>query len=241
MEQYKISGGLLIVFGGTDGTGKNTESQFAEKWFADQGYIVHKLSFPRYNSPSGWFVTAYLGRLPDNTPPRYGPPNNVDPKIASEFYALDRYDASFEIKRWLAEGDVVICDRYVESNAGHQGGKITDPEKRKEFVDWLFDREYNFYQIPKPDINIILWLPPELVEQRITGRGNPKGHEVDPQHLINAGRAYRWLTENYPGFTLVECCDEKGANLDTAAVDVKVRDILEGVLKTKIGQNKRLE
>jgi dTMP kinase len=233
MEQQKISGGLLIVFGGTDGTGKNTESQFAEKWFADQGYVVHKLSFPRYGSPAGWFVAAYLGRLPDNTPPRYGLPNSVNPKIASEFYALDRYDASFEIKSWLKEGSVVICDRYVESNAGHQGGKIVDLKERKEFVDWLFDREHNFYQIPKPDINIILWLPPELVKQRITGRGNPKGHEVDPQHLINAGKAYRWLTENYPDFTLINCSDEHGNNLDRLVVDAKVQIVLEAILKTK--------
>lgn len=229
----------MIVFGGTDGTGKNTESQFAEKWFADQGYSVAKFAFPRYGSPAGYFVAAYLGKLPDNAPPRYGPPNDVAPKIASEFYALDRYDASFEIRQALAEGKVVICDRYVESNAGHQGGKISDPEKRKEFVDWLFDREYGFYGIPKPDINIILWLPPELVEQRIAGRGNPKGHEIDPQHLINAGRAYRWLTENYPGFVLVECCDDRGENLSHEQVDAKVEAVLKTSLQAKLDRNKK--
>lgn len=234
MENRKIPGGLMIVFGGTDGTGKNTESQFAEKWFADQGYTVAKFAFPRYGSPAGWFVAAYLGKLPDHTPPRYGPPNDVSPKIASEFYALDRYDASLEIRQALQEGKVVICDRYVESNAGHQGGKITDSDERKEFVDWLFEREYGFYGIPKPDINVILWLPPELVEQRIVNRGIPQGHEVDPKHIINAGRAYRWLTENYPGFVLVECSDINGENLPKEAVDAKVEEILRKILASKL-------
>lgn len=233
MVKKSIRGGLFIVFGGTDGTGKNTESRFAEEWFSSQGYVVHKLSFPRYDFPAGWFVAAYLGRLADKTP-RFGPPAKVDPKIASEFYALDRYDAGFEIRKWLDNGDVVICDRYTESNAGHQGGKISDLGERKKFIDWLFEREYGFYRIPKPDINIILWLPPELVEKRIATRGDARdGHEEDPEHLINAGKTYRWLTENYPDFTLVECCDKNGINLEKPAVDAKIEAVLKDIILKK--------
>jgi thymidylate kinase len=32
------------------------------------------------------------------------------------FYAADRYDASFKIKKWLDEGKIVVSNRYVSSN-----------------------------------------------------------------------------------------------------------------------------
>ena len=84
------------------------------------------------------------------------------------FYALDRFDASEKkLKKWLTDGTAVIANRYVGSNMGHQGGKMSDGKKRKDFFKWLYDLEYGICGIPRPDLNIILHMPAEIAQELV--------------------------------------------------------------------------
>jgi dTMP kinase len=105
--------GRLIVIDGTDGSGKKTQIALLEKHLKEQGYEVEKIDFPQYGHKSAGLVEEYLNG-------DYGQANEVTPYQGSLFYALDRYAASFTMKKWLAEGKVVLCDRYVSANMGHQ-------------------------------------------------------------------------------------------------------------------------
>jgi len=58
---------------------------------------------------------------------------------------LDRFDSSFDIRKDLQEYDYIISNRYVSANMIHQTGKIDDDVKAKEFLDWLYDLEYNIF------------------------------------------------------------------------------------------------
>jgi dTMP kinase len=49
----------------------------------------------------------------------------------------------------------------------HQAGKISDPEKRAEFIAWLEDLEYNIFGIPKPDLTIFLNVSPEMSQKLV--------------------------------------------------------------------------
>jgi dTMP kinase len=69
----------------------------------------------------------------------------VGPYRASILYAIDRYAASFELKKWLEEGKIVVSNRYVSANMGHQAGKIKDPQEREKFLNRLEDLEYNIF------------------------------------------------------------------------------------------------
>src|SRR3989338_2423382 len=71
--------------------------------------------------------------------------------LASILYAGDRFEEKKVIEKWLNEGFVVIADRYASSNQIHQGGKISNSAKRKEFLAWLEDLEYWVFKIPPPD------------------------------------------------------------------------------------------
>jgi dTMP kinase len=190
--------GKLIVIEGTDGSGKATQTELLANRLRQQGRLVEVVDFPQYDNFSAAFVAKYLQG-------EYGTADEVGPYRASIFFALDRYDKSFEIRRWLEEGKMVIANRYVSANMGHQAGKIRNPKKRAEFLAWLANLEYKIFAIPKPALTIFLYVPPavgqRLVDKKVR-RAYTKGkkrdiHEADFKHLQNASRAYLEVAKKY--------------------------------------------
>ena len=98
--------GRLIVIEGTDGSGKATQMKILENKLKKNGHKVKTADFPQYGKPSSYFAEKYLRG-------EYGTASDVGPYAGSMFYALDRYDKSFEMRKWLEEGYIVICNRYV--------------------------------------------------------------------------------------------------------------------------------
>src|SRR3989344_3601468 len=119
--------GRLIVIEGTDGSGKKKPAALFVERLKREGYKTATLAFPQYGKKSAGLVEEYLNG-------KYGAPDDVNPYAASLFYALDRFDIAYEVKKLLDEGFILIVDRYVDSNAGHQGGKIKNPTEREKFI-----------------------------------------------------------------------------------------------------------
>src|SRR3989344_4163423 len=107
-ERTQKNKGKLFVFEGVDGTGKETQLNLFKKHLLSEGLKFKFNSFPRYNKPSSYFINRYL----DDLESPYGESDNIGPYMASLFYSLDRADASFGLKRWLYNNDVVVLDRY---------------------------------------------------------------------------------------------------------------------------------
>jgi dTMP kinase len=196
-----LTTGKFIVIDGTDGSGKKTQTDLLYSYLKNQNYQVEKISFPSYGTPSAYFVESYLhGKYGDTA-------NATDAKLTSLFYALDRFDKKADINQMLTQGKIVLADRYVTANMGHQGSKTSNPEELKAYFSWLYDLEYNICKIPKPDINILLHVSSEINAQLITDRGKAKDlHEKDPEHLKRAELAYLKMAEMFPeDMTLIEC------------------------------------
>ena len=200
-----IRQGKFIVIDGTDGSGKATQTELLAQRMRRAGFEVEIADFPQYNTKSAGLVEEYLSG-------KYGSPEEVGPYRASIFYAADRYDASFKIKRWLNQGKIVISNRYVTANMGHQGGKIDNPLARKHFFDWLYQLEYEIFNIPKPDLNIILYVPAEISQKLANERkkqdwaGKTKDiHEESLDHLKKAEQTYLEIARSFPDFSLIEC------------------------------------
>ena len=199
--------GKLIVIEGTDCSGKETQSKLLESKLKELGYKCFRMGFPNYDSPTGRIVGGcYLGK------PEIGESffkegaNNVDPKVASLYYAADRkynFDIALD---YLNKGYFVILDRYTTSNMAHQGGKIADKEERINMYQWIDRLEYWLLGLPKPDITIFLHMPYEQSLELKKNRVALDEHERDENHLKHAEASYVELSQLY-NWARIECVD----------------------------------
>jgi dTMP kinase len=225
------SKGKFIVLEGTDGSGK-TEQFNRLLLRIPSDYKIAMLDFPRYDKESAYFVRKYLTG-------RYGLFKDIGPKEASLFYALDRFDASFELREWLEQGKIVISNRYVGSNMGHQGSKMESEKERRELFKWLYELEYETFAIPKPNLSIVLHVPSEIAYKLIAKKsareylGGAKRdiHEASPEHLKKTEAAYLEMVKLFPDdFVLVECAPgEKLLSIE------EIHEKIWGIVKTVIG------
>jgi len=221
--------GKLIVIAGTDGSGKATQTNLLVEKLKQKNYDVEIADFPQYGLRSAALVEDYLNG-------KFGTAKEVGPYRASIFYACDRYAASFKIKKWLEQGKIVICNRYVSANQGHQTGKIENKQEEDKFLEWLYDLEYNIFKIPKPDINILLHIPPEIGQKLVDNKGyrdyvggNKRDiHEADINHLKEASDAYKYVAEKY-NWLIINCApDNKLRTIEDISNEVfeKIKEIL---------------
>ena len=198
----------LIVIGGTDCSGKRTQTNLLIERLKAENAKIEKFAFPTYNSPTGRIVGGpYLGKkhISEGFFPEGAA--NVDPKVASGYFAIDRYANSPKIKELLENGYDVLLDRYVESNMGHQGGKLTTTEERLAMYQWLEKLEYGLYELPRPDLTIFLHMPYQYACQLKKNRPEaPDEHEASEEHLLNAEKAYLELAELYK-FSKISCIE----------------------------------
>lgn len=201
--------GKLIIIEGTDGSGKQTQSQKIYERLYNEGINTRKISFPDYYSESSSLVKMYLeGKFGTK-------PEDVNPYSASSFYGVDRY-ASFKTKwgRDYENGYYIISDRYTTSNMVHQGSKIENDSDKKDFLEWLEDFEYNKLELPRPDLVIFLKVPIEYTlslmenrENKITGELKKDIHESDVEYLkksyynaLDIAKSKKWI--------IIECVSD---------------------------------
>ena len=202
--------GKFIAIDGTDGSGKATQTKLLAERLKKDGFQVEIADFPQYGTKSSGLIEKYLNG-------KYGNAKKIGPYRASIFYAVDRYDASFKIRQWLQEGKIVISNRYVTANMAHQGGKIEDNNKREKYFNWLYELEYKLFNIPKPDLNIILHVDAKIAQQLIDNKnsrdyinGEKRDiHENDLEHLKNAENVYLKIARSFSDIILIECTENR--------------------------------
>jgi len=155
----QTSRGSLIVIDGVDGSGKATQTELLVEKLDEEGYPTKTIDFPRYEKN---LHGKLIGECLDG---QHGEFTKLDPKIVSVLYAGDRFESAPAIKKWLADGNTVVVDRYVSSNQMHQGGKIDGRDKKRDFLRWLDRLEYDVFAIPRPDIIFYLDVPAPKTRQ----------------------------------------------------------------------------
>lgn len=232
--------GKFIVFEGLDGSGKSTQTKLLISYLKRKGYKTAKIDFPQYGKKSAGLVEEYLNG-------KYGQAEEVGPYVASIFYACDRYDASFKLREWLKQGKIVVSDRYIASNIGHQGGKIKSKKARLKYIRWLYELEYGLFQIPKPDATLILKTSSDFslkLAHIITdeekkrkreiylGQKKKDIHDGNKSHLDKALESYLQAAKEFPeDFKIVECI-EKGRLLSPEEIHQKIVQLLKQTLES---------
>jgi len=229
--------GKFFVIEGVDGSGKATQAKLLSESLRSSGHQIEKIDFPQYGKASAALLENYLNGM-------YGTAEEVGAYRASIFYACDRYDLNFKIKKWLEGGKIVIADRYIASNIGHQGGKlIENKEEWEKYINWLHDLEYNIFQIPKPDYTLILKVSPEIsmkmsnkitdaekIKKRVAYLGDDKKqdiHEADKKHLANTLESYVKIAKKFPEEYKIIECQEEGNFLPIDVIHQKILSLVK--------------
>lgn len=221
---------MFIVLEGLDGAGKSTQITKLKEMFSERGVECEYIHFPRFDAPVyGELIARFLrGEL--------GALEQVNPYLVALLYAGDRADASKSIRGWLAEGKVVIADRYVYSNIGYQCAKIDDEASRWALCDWILSTEYEEFAIPRPDVSLFLDVPFSFTERKLTQtregddrtylQGGKDIHEASLDLQRRVRSVYLDAAERYDDIKVVNCSTELG---DMASPDTIYSRIMEHI------------
>lgn len=220
--------GKLIVFEGTDGSGKSTQFHLLTKRLQAMGIDFRTMEFPQYSEQSSALIRMYLGG-------EFGArPSDVNAYAASTFYAVDRYASYRKVwRKYYENGGIMLSDRYTTSNAVHQASKEPE-ESREDFFRWLYEFEYRHMELPKPDVVIYLDVPTELAEQMLRKREASTNthadiHEQNMDYLRTC-RNTGLQAAKYYGWTIINCAkDGKMRSVDDIHTEIfeTVRKSLE--------------
>jgi len=160
--------GVLISFEGLDQSGKQTQAEGVRDEVISRGRECRLLSFPDYTTPIGSEIVRALHGERD-----YGA------DVMQLLYVANRHEQRAEMIRLLAEGVVLVCDRYIASSIAYGEAQGLDPA-------WLADIQ-KF--LPRPDLTILLDIAPETaVRRKASGRDR---YERDLQLLSRVRDSYR--------------------------------------------------
>ena len=226
----------FAVIEGLDGSGKSTQIAMLLNYLKENNIVFEYLHFPRTDSPIyGDLVARFLRG-------EFGPNDQVNPYLVALIYAGDRKDATSLIKGWLAENKLVIVDRFVFSNIAYQCAKLANDEDKQKLKNWILDLEFNYHNLPKPDVNIFFDVPFDFTVERLTkGRsgadrdylqGVADIHEADMDFQAKVREMYLNIAKTEPTLKMISCFENGKKMMEPAKIFNLLLDCLknEGIL-----------
>lgn len=213
-----VKNGSLIALEGIDGTGKGTQAQLLMEAIERRGKKGTLFSFPAYEKTlAGGLIGAYLdGQM--------GPPREIDSRLTAVLYALDRFELKAGIERALAQGSIVVCDRWVGSNLAHQAAR-TPSARRAALRTMICDLEFGVFGLPRPKLVLYLDMPDQLAQERIRlkaartyTRKQMDELEADRAHLRQALGEYRRQARTDASWRLIPTVERGGAPRSREAI-----------------------
>ena len=165
--------GYFIAFEGGEGAGKSTQEGRLAASLADHGHSVVRTrepgGTPGRRSGSG---TSAQPRVRGPRPARRGPAVRGSPGRARR--------AGRSVRPSL-RGDVVICDRYIDSSVAYQGyGRDLGPERVRDLSLWATGDLL-------PDLTVVLDVDPEVGLARFAQRDRLEAEPLEYHRAVRAG------------------------------------------------------
>jgi len=220
----------FFVIEGLDGSGKTTQLELLRQHLRKQEQPFQDIHFPKLNQGEfGDMIAQFLRG-------EFGGLNEVHPQLVALLFAADRHEHAETLKNWLNDGQILIADRYVNSNIAFQCAKLTDESEKKALREWILNIEYNYYKIPRPVVSLYLDVPFKAVKRSLTKeregedrdylKGKQDIHEADLSFQEKVRMEYLTMVENQADFHLISCTDEQGEFLPPDKIHHKILEFL---------------
>ena len=205
--------GLFITLEGGDGAGKSTQIRNIEKFFTDRGMTV-----THTREPGGPPIAEKLRAILLD-------PANSEMEAVTEMliYAAGRAQNVREtVEPALERGEIVICDRYVDSSIAYQA-------YGRELGGMVAEVNHHATGGLRPDLTVWLDIDPE------TGRARA-AHDKDPDRLERESAAFHArVREGYA--SIAEAEPERFKRVDATGTVDEIKDeiyrFLEELCKAK--------
>lgn len=213
-------GKLIVIEGSCDGVGKSVQYKLLiDRLQKDKKNIITTHHFPSYGTYQGRPVEEYLKG-------NYGKISSLSPYFVNSLYAQDRAITWVTgLKQEYDKGNIIVLDRYTTSSLIYQSSVIDDKKEKDEFIDYVYDYEYNKIGIPEPDLVIFLHVPFELARSLKSKRANNEGikndiHESDYEYLKRASDTSIDIANKY-NWSFIECsCNNEMRSIEDIHEDI---------------------
>jgi dTMP kinase len=214
-------GGVLIAFEGGEGAGKSTQVRRLQEWLTNEG-LVARATFEPGATPSGAGIRSIVLDKAHA---------GISPRSEALLYAADRAQHVHDVLRpALDAGEVVITDRFVDSSLAYQGAGRTIPlDDVRMLSRWATEGV-------KPDLTVLLDLPPEVGLARARGRAVADRLESESLDFHQRVRqTFLALAESEADRYLVVDARRSPDEI-AAAIRVRVTDLLSGLPLQQLNQ-----
>lgn len=221
----------FFVIEGLDGSGKSTQMNLLRQYLQQQEKAYQDIHFPMLNQGRFGEVIAQFLRG------EFGGLDEVHPQLVALLFAADRHEHAETLREWLSAGQILIADRYVNSNIAFQCAKLDKPEEKKALREWILDMEYNYYKIPRPVVSLYLDVPFQAVAKSLSEqrdgddraylKGKTDIHEANLDFQEKVRQEYLEMVATQEDFHLITCADEKGQFLPPAEIHHRILEFLQ--------------
>ena len=208
--------GKFLTIEGTEGVGKTTNIEFIQQWLESKA-----ISFVCSREPGGTPLAEEIRQL--LLTPR-------DESVSSKSELLLMFAARAQhldqlIEPELAAGNWVLCDRFTDATYAYQGGG------RKMDNQLITELESIVQGNLRPDLTLILDIPPEQGLKRASRRGELDRFEQEKAVFFERVRnAYLAIAEQHP-----QRCVVVDASLPLTQVQMQIENALEKFWRTLPG------
>lgn len=206
---------MFVTFEGGEGSGKSTAVKHVYERLTQEKFKVFLTREPGGDTISEEIRSIILDKR--NT--------DMDPRTEALLYAAARRQHVVkELLPAIERGDLVLCDRYIDSSLAYQGGA------RNLGIDNVLNINLFATDGLEPDLTLLFDLDPEIGLRRIAANAGREVNRLDVEKLPfhkKVRAAFRELAARYP---------QRYVIIDASKSEAEVADIVYKTILERMGK-----